>query len=314
MCFDFVIICRWVKNPSTKWFIKEISKCTRLNRRLVETRWRRSVQFYPTICVCQLTQYSKTITTYTHNTRAHHSHTHITLTRTALTQSARAHRTLSSHKALVQSRARSHRTHTHNTCTQHSRTRSVHTHHSDTCCRTFIHIVQKFVLSGEHYTKKQCLKINFKTTTIFYIAFGMDCCMYLTSIARHSYSFTTVIKDATNDKSINDNMGKFWMDILTFWRTCFYTLVRSHVRTFCKDAQGLRSLDRLQTPFVERCQVSGIDEHDKYGHMLVTHDFPLEYEYSSDGVQGRSPTTQIELSLRFQNCFLYVCLLPVSNI
>ena len=90
-----------------------------------------------------------------------------------------------------------------------------------------------------HYTKKHCLKINFKTTTIFCIAFGMDCCMYLTSIARHSYSLTTVIKDFTNDKSTNDNMGKFWIDILTFWRrTCFYTLVRSHVRTFCKDAQG----------------------------------------------------------------------------
>lgn len=212
------------------------------------TKWWRSVQFYPTICVCQLTQYSSTITTYTHNTRAHHSlntqHSHTHSTHTKHSHIPHSHTQIKHSR----SHARSHRTHS-----QHLHTALAHAQRSHTSLRltqrtqNALVVELSFIISSKICTfrwarttqKKHCLKINFKTTTIFCIAFGMDCCMYLTSIARHSYSLTTVIKDFTNDKSTNDNMGKFWIDILTFWRrTCFYTLVRSHVRTFCKDAQG----------------------------------------------------------------------------
>ena len=46
-----------------------------------------------------------------------------------------------------------------------------------------------------------------------------------------------------------------------------------------------------------RCDIYGIDENVKYGRLLVTHNGFIDF--NSDGIEGRSPPSQIELSKRY---------------
>merc|ERR1719181_2771722 len=45
-----------------------------------------------------------------------------------------------------------------------------------------------------------------------------------------------------------------------------------------------------------KCSISGINNNTKYGRLRVTHSGYIDY--NSDGIQGRSPPSQIELSPR----------------
>ena len=46
-----------------------------------------------------------------------------------------------------------------------------------------------------------------------------------------------------------------------------------------------------------RCDINGINENVKYGRLRVTQNGFIEF--NSDGIEGRAPPTQIELSKRY---------------
>ena len=46
-----------------------------------------------------------------------------------------------------------------------------------------------------------------------------------------------------------------------------------------------------------KCDINGIDESVKYGRLLVTHNGFIDF--NSDGIDGRDPPRQIELSKRY---------------
>ena len=149
--------------------------------------------------------------------------------------------------------------------------------------------------------------MNFKRKAIFCIAFAI---LRFPLIA-HAYSLTTIIKDANNGKPLDEATWQV-LNLRPELSMNLYKLARllHNYSAFFKDGsklQGAASSDSSG-----QCQIIGIDENAKYGRLRVTHEGYIEY--NSDGVQGRSPPTQIELSPRFNIVFeMCLCLLPVSS-